>query len=174
MNGRVAPALIEETSSTIQVLEVVVVLLAPEEVQVSNLEVRPEMAGRISVGDLVMLRTDHIIRNPIHHVVLIQIARVRGKELLGFGPEGLDGLGRIIQVDSKSVGLVVILHITEHIVIDTAEELNFRLNAPIVAIVFEGGVLVEHAAIPTAHLVVGDLIGILDVFLQENLSRLLE
>ena len=174
MNGSIAPALVEETSSTIQVLEVVVILLATEEVQVSNLEVGPEMAGRISVGNLVVLRTDHIIRNPIHHVVLAQITRIRGKELLGLGPEGLDGLRRIIQVDSKAVGLVVILHIAEYVIIDTAEEFDLGLNAPIVAILFEGGVLVEHAAVPTAHLVVGDLVGILNVFLQENLSRLLE
>lgn len=44
MNRRIAPTLVEETTSSVQVLEVGLILLTAEEVHVTNLKVGPEVA----------------------------------------------------------------------------------------------------------------------------------
>jgi hypothetical protein len=48
------------------------------------------------------------------------------------------------------------------------------LDAPVVAYVLEGRVLVEEAAVPTAHLVVRQLAGVLHAVLLEDLGRLVK
>lgn len=157
MNRRIAPALVEETTSPVQVLEIGLILLAAEEVHVANLKVRPEVACRVSIGRLGVLRADPVIRNPFQHVVLVQVRRIRGHELLGLGPKRLDGLRSVVEIDGEAVGLVVVLHVPEHVVINVAEELDLGLNAPVVPIIRERRVLVEHAAVPTTHLMVRHL-----------------
>lgn len=165
VNRRVAPALVEEATGTIQVLEVGLVLVTTEEVQVTNLKVGPEVAGGVAISALGMLGTGLVVRNPLPHVVLTQIRRVRCQELASLGPEGLDGLRGIVQIDGETVGLVVVLHIAEDVIVDVAEELDLGLDAPVIAVLLEGRVLVEHAAVPAAHLVVRKLGGVLDVLL---------
>lgn len=165
MNWRIAPPFVEETTSPVQVLEVGLILLTAEEVHVANLKVGPEVACRVSIGPLGVLRANLIIRDPLQHVIFVQVRGIRGHELLGLGPEGLDGLRSVVEVDSEAVGLVVVLHIPEHVVIDVAEELDLGLNTPVVTIVLQRRVFVEHAAVPTAHLVVRHLRGVLDILL---------
>ena len=48
----------------------------------------------------------------------------------------------------------MVLHVAEDIVVDITEEFDFGLDAPVVADVFEGRVVVEEAAVPPAHLMV--------------------
>jgi len=174
VDWRITPALVEEATSTIQVLEVGLILLATEEVQIADLKVGPEVAGGVPVGALSMLGARLIICDPLPHVVLTQVRRIRSQELAGLGPEGLDGLRGVVQVDGEAVCLVSVLHVAEYVVVDIAEELNVGLDAPIVTVLVECRVLVEHAAVPSAHLVVGDLRGVLDVFFLEHLGRLSE
>ena len=78
-----------------------------------------------------------------------------GDEFLRLGPQGGNALRRIVEVDGEAVGLVVVLHPAENVVVDFTEEVDFGLDSPVVADVFESGVFVEHAAVPAAHLVVG-------------------
>lgn len=56
MNGCITPALVEETARAIEVVEVVAKCLAAPEGQVTNFEIGPEMARRVAVGFLVVLR----------------------------------------------------------------------------------------------------------------------
>lgn len=64
----------------------------------------------------------------------------------------------------------MVLHPTENVVIDVAEELNFGLDAPVVLYVFQGWVVVEEATVPSAHFVVANFVGVLDVVFGEDLS----
>ena len=170
VDWRITPAFVEETTGTIQVLEVGLILLATEEVHIADLKVGPEVAGGVSAATLGVLGARLIIRDPLPHVVLAQIRRVRSQELAGLGPKGLDGLRGVVKVDGEAVGLVSVLHVAEYVVVNIAEELNLGLDAPIVTVLLERGVLVEHAAVPPAHLMIGDLRSVLDVFLLKNLG----
>lgn len=169
MNGSITPAFVEESTGAIQVLEVRFVLFAAEEVKIADFEVGPEVAGGVSIGALGVLGTGHVIRNPLPHVVVAEVRRIGGEESLSLGPKGRDTLWCVIEVDGETVGLVAILHVSEHIVVDVAEELDIGLNAPVVAVACESRVLVEHAAVPATHLVVGDLGAVLDVLFLQHL-----
>lgn len=46
--------------------------------------------------------------------------------------------------------------------------MHLGLDAPVVPNVFQGRVLVKHAAVPSAHLVIGYFLGILDARLGED------
>ena len=78
-----------------------------------------------------------------------------GDEFLRLRPQGGNALRCVVEVDGETVGFIVVLHPAENVIVDVAEEMDFGLDAPVVADVFEGGVFVEHAAVPAAHLVVG-------------------
>ena len=84
----------------------------------------------------------------------MQVLRVRRYEFQSLRPQSRNRLGRIVEVDGKTVGLVVIFHIAENVVVDVAEEMDLGLHPPVVAGVGQGWVFVEHAAIPATHLVV--------------------
>lgn len=131
---RITPSLIEETTSIIQVLEVSLVFLTTEKIQVTNLEVRPEVTGGVSIAALSMFGPRLVIGDPIQHVVVAQVGGVCGQESASLGPEGGDRLRSIVEADGETIGLVVILHVAEHIVVDIAEELDVGLDAPVVAI----------------------------------------
>ena len=65
----------------------------------------------------------------------------------------------------------MVCHVPEDVVVDVTEELDFRLDAPVVLCGCEGWVAVEHAAVPTAHLVVAYFAGVLDVVFCEDFGR---
>lgn len=155
-------------------IEVSRVLLTAEEVHITNLEVRPEMARRVAVGIPGMFRSKLVIRQPIHHVVVRHVGRVGRKELLRLGPQIRDTLRGIEEVDGEAIGDVVVGNVVEDIVIDVTEELDLGLNAPVVAVLLEDGMAVKHATVPATHLVVRDLVAVLDVLLLQNFGGLLE
>ena len=121
-----------------------------------------------------MLRPPLAVCQPLLRVVLNFVFGVRRKELQRFRPQCWYRLRRIVQVDGEAVGLIVVLHVAEHIVIHIAEEMNFRLNPPIVACVCQSRMTVEHAGIPAAHLVIGDQVAVLYLLLFEHLGRFFE
>ena len=93
---------------------------------------------------------------------------MRGEEFLGFWPERGHGLRGVIEIDDEAVGFVMVCHVAKDIVVDVAEEVDFGFYAPVVSYVLKGWVLVEEARIPTAHLVVGYQVAVLDLlFLQD-------
>lgn len=154
VNWCITPSLIKESTSAIEVVEISLVGFTAEEVHIANLEVRPEMAGRISIGLLVMLRSQLVVHKPFHHVVVSDVFGVFGKEALGLGPQARQTFRCVKEVDCESVGLVVVLHVVEDVVVDVAVEFDLGFNSPVVSRVGQGGMLVEHAAVPSAHFVV--------------------
>jgi hypothetical protein len=170
----IAPSLVEETTRPIQMVEVSRILLAPEELHISDFEVGPEMAGRITISSLGVLRAKLVICEPVHHIVVRNIGGICGKELLGLGPKRWDTLRSVEKIDGETVCDIVVGHVTENVVVHVTEELDLGLDSPVVTVFGESGVLVEQATIPAAHLVVGDLVTILDILLLQDLRRLLE
>lgn len=97
-----------------------------------------------------------------------------GEELDSLWPQTRESLGIIVEIDGETICFVVVVHVTEDIIVDLAEEVDVGLDAPVVSGIREGGVLVEEPAIPTAHLVIRSLAGILDTLVLENRRRLVE
>lgn len=174
MHGSIAPSLVEEASCAVQVVKVFLVGLTAPEVQVCDFKIAPEMAGAVAVCLVVVLGPSVLVGEPVHGVVLVEVVVMAGEELDGFWPEGCNRLGRVVEVDGEAVGLVVVLHEAEDVVVDVAEEVDVWLDAPVVLHVLQGGMLVEHARVPAAHLVVGEHVGILDVLLFQDVGRLFE
>lgn len=122
MNWGVAPALVKEATRPVQVVKVVFIHLATPEIHVSYLKVAPEMAGRVAVGFLVVQWPVGRVNEPLDCVVRMQILGVFGDELERLWPERLDRFGRVVDIDDEAVGLVVVFHVAEHVVVDVAEE----------------------------------------------------
>ena len=123
---------------------------------------------------LIVHRSPFVVRHPIHRVILMQILRMRRQKLLSLRPQRRYRLGVVVKINCKAVGFVVICHVSEDVVIDVAEEVNFWLDPPVVAGGCKGRVFVEHAAVPAAHLVVGDDIAVLYVLFFEHCGRFIE
>ena len=168
VNRCVAPPLVEETPRAIQMLEILFINFTPPEFHICNLEITPEMTCRIPIRLIIMLWPSLAIRQPLLGVVFDFILRVRGQKLLRLRPQRGYRLRRIVQINRKPVGFVVVFHVAEDVIVDVAKEVDFRLDAPVVADVGQRGVVVEHAGVPAAHLVVGDFAGVLDVLLFEH------
>lgn len=131
------------------------------------------MASAVAAGDLVMFRAVLAVRQPGLGIVLREWLLVRGEELDRLGPESRDRLRRVVDVDREAVGLVVIAHVAEDIVVNVAVEIDMRLHAPVVLHILQRRVFVEHAAVPSAHLVVRLHACVLDVLLFQDLRALL-
>lgn len=174
MHRGIAPSLVEESTGSIQVVEIIFVGLATPKFHICNLEIRPEMAGRISMGFYVVVRPSFVIHKPFHCIVLMQILWMGGQELDSLRPQGRYALRRVIQIDGETVRFVMVLHIAEDIVVDIAKEANVWLYTPVVPGVGECWMFVEHAAVPATHLVIGNHIAVLHIALLEHLCGLLE
>ena len=172
MHRRIPPPLIEEPARAIQMVKIILIRPAPPKRQLGNLKITPKMAGAVAMGLFIMRGPCLAVDEPLHGVLGVQVLRVGGEELDGLGPERGDRLGRVVQVDVEAVRLVVVLHVAEDVVVDVAEELHLGLHAPVVERVLEGGVVVEEAAVPAAHLVVGFFARVLYVVFAEDLGAL--
>jgi hypothetical protein len=168
MHRRISPPLIKEPARPIQMIKIILIRPPPPKRQLCNLKIAPKMARAVPMGLFIMPRPRLTIDEPLHRVVGVQVLWVRGEELDGLGPERGDRFRRIVQVDVEAVGFVVVLHVAEDVVVDVAEELDLGLDAPVVEGVLEGGVVVEEAAVPAAHLVVGFFAGVLHVVFAED------
>lgn len=173
VHGGITPPFVKEAASAVQVVEVVFVGLAPPEAHIGNLKVTPEVASRVAIGFPGVLRAAEGVCQPAYSVVLVDILGVVGHELDRLRPQRWDGGWGIIKVDGEAVRLVVFLHEAEDVVVDIAEEVHLGLNAPIVLSIRQSRVLVEQAAVPPAHLVVGELIGVLNLVVQQELDGFL-
>jgi len=150
----IAPAFVKEATSPVQMIKIVLIGLAAPEIHIGDLKVAPEMTRRIAVGLLVVVGTADLVGQPIHSIVGMDILGMISQKLESLGPQSWNRLRRVIEIDSEAVGFVVIAHVAEHVVVDVAKEVHLRLNAPVVLNVFQGGVLVEHARVPAAHLMI--------------------
>lgn len=94
-------------------------------------------------------------------------------ELVRLGPQRRDRFRGVVQGYGEAVCLIIVLHVTEYVVVDIAEEVNIRFDTPVVLNILQCGMLVEESAVPSTHLVVRNFIGILDIVLLENLDGFL-
>lgn len=133
VNRRVAPSLIKEASSTIEMVEIVLVRLASPKFHIGNLKVAPKVACRVSLSLAVVVRTVDIIGKPLHSTVLVEVVRMLCQEFDCFWPQGWKSLGVVVQVDSESVGFIIVVHVTEDIILNVAKEVHLGFNTPVVA-----------------------------------------
>lgn len=169
----ISPPLIEESTRAIQMVEVRLVRRTPPEVHIANLKVAPEMARRVPIRDPMMVRPSFVVLQPLDRIPLRQPLAVLRHELPRLRPQACHALRVVVQIDGEAVGLVVVLHPREDVVVDVAEEVHVRLDAPVVPCVEQRGVLVEEAAVPAAHLVVGQARHVLHVLGGEERDGLL-
>lgn len=170
----ITPPLIKEPTRSIQVLKVVFVWFGTPKLHIRDFKIAPKVTRAVAIRFYVVFWPPLTVHDPLSCVVLMQILRVCRYEFLRLRPQRGNRLGGIVEVDGKPVGFVVITHPAEDIVIDIAEKVHFGLHTPVIADVLEGWVLVEHATVPTAHLVVGYHRAILDILFLEHLCRFVE
>ncbi len=132
MHRRITPSLVEEASRAVQMIEVILIRLTPPETHICDLEIGPKMAGRVSVCLLVVIGSPLAVYEPRHRVLRVDIFWMLGNKLCRFWPQCKDRLGCIVEVDCETVCLVVIRHVSKNIVVDVAEEVDFRLHSPVV------------------------------------------
>lgn len=132
------------------------------------------MACAVSICLDIVTRPPLAVDDPLPCTVRVFIFRMCRHEHLGLRPQRWDALGCVVEIDRETVGLVVVLHPAEDIVVYVAEEMYLWLDAPIVANFFEGWVFVEHAAVPSAHLMVGYERTVLNALFLQNLGGLIE
>lgn len=171
MHRRITPPFIEEPACPIQMLEVLRIRLRPPKRQTANFKVRPEMARAEPVRSNVVSWTVRRVRDPVHCVIGVEVVSsvvVCGEEALCFWPERGNRQRSVVQVDSKAVGFIAVLHVPEDVVVNVAEEVDIGLDAPVVIHVCERGVVREEARIPATHLVVGYLVCVLDAVFGED------
>jgi len=160
VDGSVTPSFVEETAVLVKGFEVVDVRLGSEPVEVTNFEVRPEMAVVIGVAS--------IITQEAHGVALGNVLRVVLDELLGAVPKSRDGLDVLVQAQDEAVLLVILLHEAEGIVVNIAEELDRGLDTPVVVIAGEQRRSEEVSRVEATHIPVWDRMTI-DNFLPNHL-----
>lgn len=172
MHGGIPPPLVKEPPRPIQMVEIILVRPAAPKLHVGDLEVAPEMTGRVTVGLFVVLGPALLVLQPGAGAVgwRFQVLRVGLGEAHRLGPEGRHGFGVVVEVDGEAVGFVAVVHVAEDVVVDVAEEMHLGFDAPVIADVFQCRVVVEDAAVPAAHLVVGDQVAVLGAFVGEDLA----
>jgi len=84
-------------------------------------------------------------------------------ELLRAVPQGRNGLDIFVQAEHETVLLVVVLHDPEWILMNIAEELDARLDSPVVLELHHQGMTEEEARFKTAHMTITDGIAIDDL-----------
>ena len=97
---------------------------------------------------------------------------VAGQKLHCLGPKRWDRWWRIVKIDRKAIGLVVVLHEAEHIVVDVAEEVDLGFNPPVVLHVCQSWMFVEQTRVPPTHLMVAQHVGVLYVVFLEYVCAL--
>lgn len=175
MHGRVSPSFIEEPPTPVKMVKVIGIRLAAPKLHVRDLEIRPEVTCRIPVRNFIMLRPPFAIFQPRSRitVVVFQILRMRVQEFECLRPQRRHRGGGIVEADCETVGLVVVLHVAEDIIVDIAEEMHLRLHAPVIPRVGERGMPVEHPAVPATHLVVAHHPRVLHVLPAQQLRGFL-
>ena len=134
MYRRITPALVEETSRPVQVLEVSFVGFRAPEIHIGDFEVGPEVAGRVAVGFVLMVWPPVAVGEELVGVVGVQVLIVARHELHRLGPEGSDTLRGVVERDGEAVRFVVVAHVAEDVVVDVAEEVYVGLHAPVVLV----------------------------------------
>jgi hypothetical protein len=164
MDRSITPSLVEETTVLVKRLEEIEVRLASEPGQATNLKVGPEMALVVVLTTVITEETHRVVGRDMLGVVL--------HELLGASPEGRNGVDVLVKRENKTVLLVVLVHDTEGVVVDVAEELDGGLNTPVVFVVHHELLSEEETGLESAHVTVADGVTVDDLALMHILTDL--
>lgn len=124
-----------------------------------------EMAVVVGVATVVTQET--------HRVALDDVLGVILHELLRAVPEGGDGLDVFVEAEHEAVLLLILGHEAEGVVVDVAEELDARLDAPVPLVVHHQWLAEEEAGLEAAHVAVADGVAVDDLALGHVLADLL-
>lgn len=169
MDGRVAPALVEEASRAVEVVKVLLVLFRPEEAEAAYLKVGPEVAGGVAASVVVVVGPRGL-DEPLAGVVWVDVLRELLEKVDGCWPQRLDGVRRVVEVQDKSVVLVVVLHVRKDVVVDGAVVIDVGLDTPVVVVILERVIHEKGTRVPATHFVVGSQVGVLDIVLFGHLA----
>lgn len=143
-----------KTPRLVEIFVVLLVLLAPEELQVGDLEIAPVMAQAPPVAEPVPLRQPgHQAAQRVRHPAgrdgrLPHLGRGHALRLLPVGRLAEQARTRVrllVQRDGEAVRLPPPRHLGERVVRDVAKELDVRLDPPVPLVVAESLELVEFA-----------------------------
>jgi len=113
-----------------------------------------------------------IIAQESHRVSFRNMLGVVLDKLLDAFPEGGDSLDVFVQTEHKTVLLVVFLHEAEWVIMNIAEQLDARLNAPVVFVVHHQRLTEEESRLKTAHVSVADTVAVNNLALGHVLANL--
>ena len=99
--------------------------------------------------------------------------RVVLDELLDAVPKSRDGLDIFVETEHEAVLLLILGHEAEGVVVDVAEELDARLDAPVPLVVHHQWLAEEEAGLEAAHVAVADGVAVDDLALGHVLADLL-
>ncbi|KAH3681426.1 hypothetical protein WICPIJ_007583 [Wickerhamomyces pijperi] len=163
MDWSITPSFVEEPTVAVQVVKVLGVGLASPEVQVTDLEVGPEVAQ--------VVRGTAVVGDEVHQTVLVQEPRVLLEELLGGLPQRWNGLDVLVEGNGEPVLLAVVLHELENIVVNVTVDSDVWLHSPVVVVVHHQLVSVEEPGLVAAHVSVRDGVPVDDLLLLHRFSR---
>lgn len=114
-----------------------------------------------------------VVTEESHRVVLGNVLGVVGHKLLGAVPESRNGINVLVERENEAVLLVVLVHDTEGVVVDIAEELDRGLNTPVVLVVHHDLLSEEETRLESAHVAVADGVTVDDLAGGHILTNLL-
>lgn len=121
----------------------------------------------------VVIRFAAVIAEETKGVVFDNMLGVVLHEFLHTVPQSWDGLDVFVQTENKTVLLALLMHDSERIVVDIAEDLDTGLDTPIVVVVHHERLAEKEARLESAHVTVADRITIDDLTFPHVLAHLL-
>jgi hypothetical protein len=111
-----------------------------------------------------------IVGNELHQVVGVDHLGELVHVLLGGLPQSLNGGAVLKQRNGETVGLIVLSHELEHIIVDVTVQLDGGLDSPVVLELVHDRVSPEEAGLVSAHMSVGNGVTVDDLLLSHLLS----
>jgi len=162
MDGSIAPTLVIKPTLLVKKVEELCVRLATPEVEVGYLKVAPKMT--------LVVCNSAIVRQKSHCVVFIDEVWVCIDEFFYRTPKGgYCGLV-LIEGNSKTIDLVLILHYQEWIVVEITKEFDVWFDSPVILVWFEQLLPVEETRVEAAHVTVWYTASVDDIVLDHVIA----
>lgn len=114
-----------------------------------------------------------IVTQKAHRVIFGNVLGAIGHELFDAVPERGNGIKILVQAEHKAVLFVVLLHVSERVKGNVAEQLDAGFHAPVVLIVEHQWVAEEEARLIAAHVAVALRISVDDLAFLHVLTHFL-
>ena len=119
----------------------------------------------------LVIRVSVVIAKESHRILGVDVLRVIFDELLHTLPESWNCLDVFIQAQDEAVLLLIVLHKSEWIVVNVAEELHARLHAPVVFELVHDRMAEEEARLVPTHVPIADGVAVDDLPLPHILAN---